>query len=388
MRVPDTPSWSGERAARLALAHVIEPGDAESWHLVSTLGVEEFWRRLTAGHSSSRWAPRAAALDLAAAIAHTEECGARFLIPGDEEWPAQLEALGRCEPVQGRAGIPLGLWVRGARGLGEVAGRGIAIVGSRASTAYGEHVALELGHDLARSGVPVVSGAAYGIDAAAHRGALTGRAGTEPVTVAVLACGVDQAYPSAHAGLLASIVERGLVVSELPPGEHPTRLRFLSRNRLIAAMSRATLIVEAAYRSGARNTVTWAAACGRPVMAVPGPVTSALSVTPNRLLRDHEAELVSSVEDIRALLAPAGQDMLFGHQEPPNPVDLLGESERTVLEALPARGGIGVDELALRAALPVPRCAGDLTALAALGLVTETEPGRWRLTYRHLVAGG
>lgn len=385
MDLSDDPLWAGERSTRLALAHVIEPGDPQTARLVETHGVEAVWKRLRTEGSSSRWAPRAAVFELPAAVERTRACGARFLIPGDEEWPVQLEALVGCEPVQERTGEPLGLWVRGSGNLGDVAGRGVAMVGSRASTAYGEHVALQLGHDLVDSGIPVVSGAAYGIDAASHRGALSARGtGAGAVTVAVLACGIDQVYPAAHADLLAAVVERGLVVSELPPGEHPTRLRFLSRNRLIAAMTRATLLVEAAYRSGARNTVTWAAVCGRPVMAVPGPVTSALSVTPNRLLRDHEAELVSSIEDIRSLLSPVGQDALVGHEEPAAPIDLLDDDERTVLEVLPSRGGMGLEEVSIRAALPLARCAADLESLSARGLVTETLMGEWQLTRRHL----
>lgn len=384
MRVGEDPLLQGERGIRFALAHVVEPGDPAVAELVETYGVEAVWRQLRAKDSTSRWAPRAAALALPAAIARTRACGARFLIPGDPGWPDQLAVLAGCEPVQQRTGEPLGLWVRGEGDLGVVAGRGVAVVGSRASTAYGEHVALQLGHDLAAAGMPVVSGAAYGIDAAAHRGALSaGASAGGQVTVAVLACGVDQVYPAAHESLVAGVLERGLVVSELPPGEHPTRLRFLARNRLIAAMSRAALIVEAAYRSGARNTVTWATVCERPIMAVPGPVTSAQSVTPNRLIRDHEAELVSSIEDVRALLSPVGQDTLIGHEEPPAPVDLLEEDERAVLEAMPARGSIGLDELMLRAALPVSRCAAELESLGGKGLVTETLMGEWQLTHRH-----
>lgn len=374
----------GERATRFALAHVVEPGDPDISDVVDTYGVQEVWQQLRSPDSTSRWARRAAVFDLAAAIGRTRACGARFLIPGDDEWPRGLDVLAGCEPVQERTGVPIGLWVRGEGDLGQVAGRGVAMVGSRASTSYGEHVALQLGHDLAASGTPVVSGAAYGIDAASHRGALSAGASAGPqATVAVLACGVDQVYPAAHTGLLAAVLERGLVVAELPPGEHPTRLRFLARNRLIAAMSQATLIVEAAYRSGARNTVTWAAVCQRPVMAVPGPVTSAQSVTPNRLIRDHEAELVSSVEDVRALLAPMGRDMLVGHEEPPAPVDLLDRDEKAVLEAMPARGSIGLDELTLRAALPVSRCAAELESLGGKGLVAETLTGEWALTHRH-----
>lgn len=377
-------SWT-ERDARFALAHVVEPGDPRMALAVAERGAVEVWQTLCEGHRPEKWSARAAAFDRRAAEDRTRACGARFVVPGDEDWPDGVADLVGCEPVQQRTGAPFGLWVRGREGLAATTGAGVAMVGSRASTAYGEHVALQLGHDLAEAGIPVVSGAAYGIDAASHRGALTARINRSgPTTVAVLACGVDQAYPAGHADLLAGIADRGIIVSELAPGEHPTRLRFLARNRLIAAMSRASLVVEAGYRSGARNTVTWAGVCGRPVMAVPGPVTSALSVTPNRLLRDHEAELVSSVDDVLALLAPAGEHMLQGHEEPATVVDRLDPDARTVLEALPGRGAMGLEELALRAALPLPRCAAELETLAAQGLVVETLTGEWQLTHRHL----
>ncbi|MEA5154642.1 DNA-processing protein DprA [Raineyella sp.] len=385
MSTPPDLRWTAERRARLALAHVVEPGDPGMWRTVATLGAQAAWAELRAPGSRSRWARRAVVFDTDAAILRTERTGARFVIPGDPEWPEQLGVLAACEPVQERMGVPVGLWVRGSGDLAELARASVAIVGARASTSYGEHVALELSHELVEAGMPVISGAAYGIDAAAHRGALATRDGAgDAVTAAVLACGIDQVYPAAHAGLYEAVTGRGILVTELAPGEHPTRLRFLSRNRLIAALSRGTVIVEAAYRSGARNTVTWASACGRPVMAVPGPVTSTLSTTPNRLLRDHEAELVSSHEDILAILSPVGQDTLIGHQEPPTPVDLLGEAETIVLEALPGRGTTGVDELSVRAALPVRQCLVELESLAAKGLAREQEPGLWQLTRRHL----
>lgn len=380
-----TAGWTTERVARFSLAHVVEPGDPRMWRAVATLGVEAAWSALRSPGSDSRWRQRAAVFDPEGAIRLTERSGARFVIPGDPEWPEQLDALAGCEPVQERMGVPVGLWVRGSAMLSDVARASVAMVGSRASTSYGEHVALDLAHNLVREQIPIISGAAYGIDAAAHRGALAvGEIGGDAVTAAVLACGVDQIYPSAHASLYEAIAARGVLVSELPPGEHPTRLRFLTRNRLIAALSRATIIVEAAYRSGARNTVTWAAACGRPVMAVPGSVTSGLSTTPNRLIRDHEAELVSSTEDVLALLSPVGQDTLIGHEEPATTVDRLGETELLVLEAMPGRGTVGLDELSIRAALPVPHCLVALDELAAKGLVREREAGLWQLTRRHL----
>ena len=169
------------------------------------------------------------------------------------------------------------MWLAGGGDLAELAAQSVAVVGSRASTPYGDTVAAELAAELSESGRSVLSGGAYGIDAAAHRGCLAGRT----PTVAVLAGGLDQPYPSGHRPLFDRIAERGVLVSELAPGEHPTRVRFLARNRLIAALTPGTVLVEAAARSGARNTVTWANVLGRIVMAVPGPVTSATSVTPH-----------------------------------------------------------------------------------------------------------
>ena len=181
--------------------------------------------------------------------------------------------------------------------------RSVAVVGSRASTPYGDSVGAELAADLGEADYTVVSGGAFGIDAAAHRGSLASRS----PTLAILAGGLDQPYPAGHGSLFERIAERGVLVSELPPGQHPTRTRFLSRNRLIAALTPGTVMVEAAARSGARNTVTWASALHRVVMAVPGPVTSANSVTPHRLIRESEAVLVTRAAEVLELLSPLGR---------------------------------------------------------------------------------
>lgn len=380
----NTPNGADERRVRFALAHVVEPGDRTVAAELATWGPAGLWDRVSAPGSESRWAGRAARFDADRAMAATRAAGARFVVPGDPEWPTGLGALVGCEPVQDRGGLPLGLWVRGRGDLGRASGAGVALVGSRAATAYGEQVASGLAYDLAARGVPVVSGAAYGIDGAAHRGALAGwRDPDGAATVAILACGVDRVYPVGHADLLDRIAESGLVVSELPPGEHPTRLRFLARNRLIAALSRATVVVEAGVRSGARNTATWAVACGRHLLAVPGPVTSALSATPHRLLRDHEAELAADAADVMALISPVGQDALCGESEPPDPLDLLDDGERQVFEALPGSGSMVVDEISVAAALPVSVCLGELVSLQDRGLVVETRSGGWQLTHRH-----
>ena len=194
---------------------------------------------------------------------------------------------------------PLALWLRGDAAA--LSGAGVAIVGARASSSYGEHVATELASELAGEGWTIVSGGAYGIDGTAHRAAL--RAGG--ITVAVLAGGIDRAYPAGHAQLFDRIAASGALVSEVACGGAPTRWRFLERNRIIGALADATVVVEAGWRSGSLNTAGHAAALGRPLGAVPGPVTSAASAGCHRLLREYDARCVTSAADVRELLGGA-----------------------------------------------------------------------------------
>ena len=226
----------------------------------------------------------------------------------------------------GRA--PLGLWVRGPLRLDALPAP-VAVVGSRSATTYGTDVAAELAAGLARAGSAVVSGAAFGIDQAAHRGALAG----DGPTVAVLACGVDRAYPAAHQRLLDHLAEHGAVVSELAPGCAPTRLRFLARNRIIAALSRGTVVVEAAVRSGALNTASWTARLNRPLMGVPGPVTSAPSEGVHQLIRSGAATLVTRADDVLELTGQMGEHLA---EEARAPV-----SARDGLPGAPAAGPRG-----------------------------------------------
>ena len=210
--------------------------------------------------------------------------------------------------------------------------RSVAIVGSRAATAYGNGITTDLSVDLAERGVTVVSGGAFGIDAAAHRGAL---AAGGP-TVGVLACGVDVAYPAANEQLFEQLARDHLLVSELPPGAHPTRVRFLARNRLIAAMSSATVVVEAALRSGARNTAGWALECGRPLMAVPGSVYSRASSAPHLMIRSGQAVLVTNAAEVMELVSVDRS----GHAAAgPGPASGDRRAERVTAGGL--RGGAG-----------------------------------------------
>ena len=239
----------------------------------------------------ARWGGQLAGIPADAGLAGAQRRGIRLVCPGDPEWPRQLDDLGAARLYA--------LWVRGTGHLRSCCRYSVSIVGSRAATAYGAHVAAEIAADLAGHGWAVVSGAAYGIDGAAHQGALA--AGGR--TVAVLACGVDYAYPHGHGDLLDTIATGGAVVSEYPPGRSPARLRFLTRNRVIGALSAGTAVIEAGLRSGALNTVRHARELNRPVMAVPGPVTSSQSAGCHQLIRDTGAACVTSAADILTQVA-------------------------------------------------------------------------------------
>ena len=307
----------------------------------------------------------------------TERAGLRFLIPGDDEWPESLSELGLVD-IDSLGGLPVGLWVAGPGHLARWSQQAVAMVGARAATRYGEAVAMRMASELAADAdVPhwtIVSGGAYGIDAASHRGALlmNGR------TIGVFANGLGSNYPPGNASLIESIKRQGLAVSELPPSAHPTRQGFLSRNRIVAALSQGTVVVEAGVRSGARNTASWASALGRVVMAVPGPVTSAQSVTPHRLIRDGEATLVATSDDVRALVQPLGDSPDVSAAGPSRRGDELGGDEAVVREALPSRGGMSVSEVVLASGVPVPRCIAALRKLAGSGFAVADDQGRWK----------
>jgi DNA processing protein len=321
----------------------------------------------------------------ATALAAAESRGLRLVVPGDLEWPSQLEDLWLPADGQHRAACPpLGLWVRGTSNLRRTVLRSAAVVGARAATSYGAYVASELAAGLADHGWAVVSGAAYGIDAAAHRGSLAGGG----ATVAVLASGPDVAYPRAHAGLVDRIADEGAVVSELPLGESPTRSRFLDRNRLIAALTPATVVVEAAFRSGALNTVHWARRLGRRVLAVPGPVTSALSTGPHREVRDHGATLVTSAGEVvsevgtmtESLAEAAAVHVLDreSRQRAQRPHDGLSSSARLVLDALDRHRPRSLDELSRRTGRGAAEVRGSLDELVRAGFAVAAEGG-WRV---------
>ena len=368
------PDSLADRAARMALSCVVDCGEPAVCDLVVDAGSEVAWAQVRGGAFGGPIAQRAAALELDVVLRRAEAAEVRFIVPGDGEWPPQLQDLRHCSPVNRRGGAPLGLWVRGPGHLAQLAERSVAVVGSRACTNYGSGVAADLGADLALQGVTVISGGAFGIDASAHRGALA----VQGPTVCVLANGVDIPYPAGNAALLRWIAKEHVVVSELPPGATPTRVRFLARNRVIAALSRGTVVVEAALRSGARNTATWALECNRHVMAVPGPVHSTMSAAPHLMIRDGLANLVANAADVLDLVSDMGHHTLSVQQGETRPTDGMDPGRLAVFEAVPARGRATAGEVALAAGVSLRACLADLVALEAAGFVAVDEIG-WRL---------
>lgn len=275
-----------EREVRVALSCQMEPGTGPI-NAPATA-----WREAIESSAVMAEAVELGASDRVLSAAADQ--GIRFIIPGDAEWPTQLGGLNDRPAVRGLGGMPWGLWVRGQENLASITLNSVAVAGSRAASAYGEAIATELGSELAEQGWTVVAGGAFGIDAAAHRAALA----VDGPAVVVLPSGIDIDYPPANKALITQVAERGLVVSEMPPGRSPTRSRLEARGRLVAALSKATVLVQAGARSGALNQVAWAENLNRLVMAVPGPATSALSYAPHRLIQEGRAALVTDAADV------------------------------------------------------------------------------------------
>ncbi|MBW8171622.1 DNA-processing protein DprA [Ornithinimicrobium sp. Arc0846-15] len=348
---------------RLTWARIAEPQDKLARRLIEQWGLRQALERVQTSISrgggkesgievdiGARFAARLAHVDVDRELEMAAKVGAVILLPGQPGWPSRLDELEHP---------PWALWSRGEQSPAVACHRSISIVGARASTHYGDREASSLAGELCDQGFSIVSGAAYGIDAAAHRGALA--AGGR--TLAFLACGVDRAYPARHSNLLAQVAENGAVLSEVPPGAAPLRTRFLARNRLIAAASVGTVMVEAGLRSGARSTVSEAVALNRPVGALPGPVTSMVSAGCHEEIRAGRAVLVTDAAEVRDLCGAIGEDLAPPKNGPHRSHDGLEGLELRVWECLrpPGRRGMDVEE--------VTRVAGlsALEALSALG---------------------
>ena len=394
----------GDRFARACWTGIAEPGDRMAGLLVRQLGAERSLGLLIDARDAepiagalaevgapdvnpeelvaavARWSPRISTPEALRSLRQAARFGSQLLVPGDDVWPTGFDDLGDF--------APFALWVRGRREALADLDRSIAVVGARAATGYGEHVTVEASSGLVDRGYAIVSGAAYGIDGAAHRAALASR-GT---TIAFLAGGLDRFYPSGHEALLTRVIEAGAAVSEVPCGTAPTKWRFLQRNRLIAAGSRAVVVVEAGWRSGSLNTAGHAAALGRPLGAVPGPVTSSASAGCHRMLREYSAVCVTNADEM-AELAPLDRPMVFDGDGDGDGEGRGGSGGREgsrvsaaahdpsgvrirLLDALSERGPRSVDRIAALSGLAVDRVRAELGLLELDGAV-RSHPTGW-----------
>jgi DNA processing protein len=392
-----------ERFARATWTGIAEPGDRLAGVVVAAVGAEPALAALIADREGgalrqliaaldggveglgiephelddavARWTPRISQPDALRALRQAARFATQLVVPGDPDWPAPLDDLAEHAPIA--------LWLRGNRdALGEFR-RGIAIVGARAATGYGEHVTIELTAGLVDRGYAIVSGAAYGVDGAAHRAALA----SHGTTIAFLAGGLDRFYPSGNEALITRVTERGAVISEVPCGVAPTKWRFLQRNRLIAAASLATVVVEAGARSGSLNTAGHAAALGRPLGAVPGPITSSASAGCHRLLREYDAVGVTTADEISELapLPEPAFDADVECTEPPNVEEAEAHGRRPaadpagtrirLLDALSARSPRSAEKIAALSGLGADRVRAELGLLALDGAVRERAGG-------------
>lgn len=376
------PSDEQRKAARLARAYLLrvaEPPAPALAAFVARHGPVEAADRVRAGHVPDPVVQETAARrKLALAQRDLDEYaeqGVRLVTPEDDEWPAWPLLSLQVATGRGVPGVaePLALWVQGSGSLDKMTTDAVAIVGARAASGYGEHLAGDLAYHLVAQDIAVFSGAAYGIDGAAHRGALT--AGGP--TVAVLGCGLDAGYPAGHVSLLNWVAEQGAVLTEYPPGTPPAKHRFLVRNRLIAALTAGTVVVEAGYRSGAKNTAATAGALGKAVMAMPGPVTSATSAGCHEMIREARATLVASVAEVVETVGRLGGTTEPERTSLSRPTDHLSSQAMRVHEALPKRRGCSAEAIANESGVPLRRVRALLPALELDGLSERCESG-WR----------
>lgn len=362
-----------ERLARASLSCAIEPGDGTTSSLVRQIGAVAAVQQSLVPKAGSGLHERLAAIDAVRRLEQADKCGIRFLVPGDPEWPSSLDLLDDAITDEGFGGTPPGVWVKGPMPLTGLA-PAVAVVGSRAASVYGVEMTRLLCEHLVAAGVPVVSGGALGIDFAAHDATLLAGG----ATVAVLACGVDRVYPAQNRRLLHHLATEFAVVSEQPPGSAPTRLRFLARNRLIAALTRGTVLVEAALRSGALNTAGWAELLSRHVMCVPGPVTSCTSQGVNNWLRQGRGTVVTHGSEVLELLGQAGEHLVVEPRGEERPRDALTRVEQQVIEWVPVSAPAEVGSIARLCSMHVRDTVGALRRLEAKRFV-RFEDGGWRL---------
>lgn len=431
-----------ERVARAGLSRCIEPGDQVGAWSLQALGAPRLWELLQGSEPTAqehtafttvadqaigvdpesrrsardpasrllqtglqRWIPRVGRGSPEQDLANAYRVRGGFVIPGDVLWPRTLGVLGDAEP--------LGLWWRGPGLAAWGAQPSLSVVGTRDPSPYGVHLTRQFAGQLASRGLCIVSGGAIGVDALAHGAALDAREAAHAetaqaetaalATVCVLAGGIDRLYPASNARLLKHLATQQLILSEYPPGSAPTRWRFLARNRLIAALSAGTLVVEGRWRSGSLSTAHHAAELGRWVGAVPGPITASTSEGPHRLIRDGSAELVTSSEEVLSALglsslglsalglsslslsahASSGADAqgtldLGAPGGDPRPGDGLDEIEGRLWESLPLSRSVEVNRLLGVAGVGAMEGLSALQRLRRKGLAEQREDGSWR----------
>ncbi|MGL6235336.1 MAG: DNA-processing protein DprA [Segniliparus sp.] len=387
-------SWDERDLAWAYLSRVVEPPCPALVDFLATRDVVEAARliardKLPEGHGKLRAATCARReCDFSRRDLETiAELGGRLVTEDSPDWPAwrllafsqaQARAQGHGQG-QGQADAPLAppfaLWALGEVDLASAAEFSCAVVGTRASSGYGERIAAEWSSAVGAAGGTVVSGGAYGVDAAAHRGALAA-GGT---TLAVLACGVDVPYPAGHAQLFRRIASSGAAISEYPPGVQPARHRFLARNRLVAGMSGGVLVVEAASRSGALNTAGWARRLGLPVFAVPGSVFAFSSAGCHKLIASGEAELAWDVQALIERVGPLGLLGLLAPEEPSSKraLDELSPDQSRIHSALDSRKGRSVVEVSRSSGLATGAVRAGLALLELRGFAKEAAGGGW-----------
>ena len=389
-----SPLGCGELDSERTLAfiiwsHLCEPGDLLAGRLVDKLGpvealvalratdfeqrlldelnrIDPFDEVLAAGadgqselrDACSRWKARDNNASVVRSLELWHRLSGQVLTPDSIDWPEQFEGLG--------FGRPHVLWLRGNRDAIACLETSISIVGSRNTSSYGQYVAQEMSERFASEGFLIVSGGAYGIDAEAHRGALAAQGST----IAVLAGGGDRLYPTGNAPLLNEIMTYGCLLCELPPGNSPTRWRFLQRNRLIAALGQVTVIVEMALRSGAKNTMNHASQLGRPVYAVPGSIVSQTSRGSNLAIQQGLATMVTGIDELIRELR--------GLPEPEAADSSLTPLQQRVFDAL---GNLPANptRIAIKAGTSQSETLEALGQLQAFGLASSRATG-WRRT--------
>ncbi|MCQ9384925.1 DNA-processing protein DprA [Brevibacterium moorei] len=392
-----------QRRATALLMHLTEPGRPTLKAACLQLGAEDTLELITGGRDTAidalqaivaeqgmepdgvrlrneweTWNARLPLVNLDNDAALLRTGRARLVIPGDAEWPHALDDLGLF--------APLGLWVRGGLPLNRALVAPIAIVGTRAATEYGLALTRTVVMDLVGHGHTVVSGGALGIDAVAHAAALdaaAARAATEPEadvpsTVAVMACGIDQWYPKQNSALLDEVAARSAVVTELPPGATAMRHRFLDRNRIIAALSLGTIVMEAGWRSGSFSTANKASGLMRPVGAFPGSVFNGESAGCHKIIREGQAVLVSTAAEVRELVGGIGE--LADTEGPAQPVltrptDGMSPEQLRLYSALPLRGGVDPTVLAVKAGITHRQAMAALAELELTGHAEHSAAG-------------